>query len=125
MAFLEIIQGDDPVTAGEKYFRDDATDIAGGAGHENIQRGFSLMKRSDGKVRVYSSWDTVPMGSGAWEHQQRKDEKRKRRTGPLPPVRRLLCASNVFPVRMFQQFPPIRLPETVKLIFRIDYPSSL
>src|SRR5690348_4508990 len=35
-----------------------------------------------------------------------------------------LCASNVFPVRMFQQFPPIRSPDSVKLICRFDYPSS-
>ena len=34
-----------------------------------------------------------------------------------------LCASNCFPVRMFQQFPPVRLPEFVKLICRFDYPS--
>ena len=35
-----------------------------------------------------------------------------------------LCASNVFPVRMFQQFPPVRSPDSVKLICRFDYPSS-
>jgi hypothetical protein len=38
VAFEQVVQGDDAKSAREQHFRNDAADIAGGAGDEDIQR---------------------------------------------------------------------------------------
>jgi hypothetical protein len=115
MAFLKIVQGDHAMAAVEQHLRADASDVSGAAGHKNIQRKFSIVKKSKRNVRVYSRTAIVPLGRAFIEpgasgkrsvdiRQNRNIEraqssycpggdagnakKQKRRTGPLPPVRR-------------------------------------
>jgi hypothetical protein len=50
VAFLQIVEGDDPVAAGKEDLRTDAADVACCSGYENVQRMASLLR---------AEWDVV------------------------------------------------------------------
>jgi hypothetical protein len=100
MAFHKVIEHDHAMAAVEQDLRTDASDVAGSPGHKNIQK-ILRVALVNGKFRVYSgksksAEQVLYLLCGAFTYK--------------------LCASNVFPVRMFQQFPPVRSPDSVKLI---------
>src|ERR1700722_18361195 len=131
MAFLKIIQGNYAMAAFEQHLRTDASDVSGASGHKNIQR-----KSSASGDRTTTLEYTVNADGNAGKNPsensnaalQLSSQKSKSAEQVLyllcGTFTYKLCASNVFPVRMFQQFPPVRSPDSVKLICRFDYPSS-